>query len=68
MTIKTLGFIGIGNMGARMVPHIATTGIPIHIFDLNQDATQSLARLHNNIVVETTASAVARAADDGGPR
>ena len=63
MTIKTLGFIGTGNMGARMVPHIAATGFPVHIFDLNQDATQSLARLHNNIVVETTASAVARAAD-----
>ena len=34
MTIKTLGFIGIGNMGSRMVPHIASTGISIHIYDL----------------------------------
>ncbi len=63
MTIKTLGFIGIGNMGARMVPHIAATGIPIHIFDLNDEASKSLARSHNNIIVEESAAAVAKAAD-----
>lgn len=44
MTIKTLGFIGIGNMGTRMAPHIAATGIPLHIFDLNEAACRDLAR------------------------
>ncbi len=63
MTIKTLGFIGIGNMGARMVPHIAATGIPIHIYDLNAGACRDFARAHNNIVVEESAAAVATAAD-----
>ena len=38
MTIKTVGFIGIGNMGTRMVPHIAKTGIPVHIYDLKKTA------------------------------
>ena len=63
MTIKTVGFIGIGNMGARMVPHIATTGIPIHIYDLNEEASQAVARAHNGIVVEESAKAVAQATD-----
>ena len=63
MTIKTLGFIGIGKMGSRMVPHIAATGIPIHVFDLNEDASKALARSHNNIVVENSAAAVAKAVD-----
>ena len=55
MTIETLGFIGIGNMGARMAPHIAATGIPLHIFDLNEAACRDLARAHNNIVAAAEA-------------
>ena len=55
MTIKTLGFIGIGNMGTRMTPHISATGIPHHIFDLNEAACRDLARAHNNIVAATEA-------------
>ncbi len=63
MTIKTLGFIGIGNMGSRMVPHIASTGIAIHIYDINEDVSSNLARTHNNIIVENDEAAVAKAAD-----
>ena len=63
MTIKTVGFIGIGNMGARMVPHIAKTGIPVHIYDLNEEASNALARAHNGIVVEESSKAVAQATD-----
>ena len=55
MTVKTIGFVGIGNMGARMVPHIAKTGIPVHIYDLNEEASKALARAHNGIVVEESA-------------
>ena len=63
MTIKTLGFIGVGNMGARMVPHIAASGIPIHIFDLNKEAADKIARAHNNIFVEDSAKDVAKVSD-----
>lgn len=63
MTIRTVGFIGIGNMGARMVPHISKTGIPIHIYDFNEEASNTVARAHNGIVVEESAKAVAEAAD-----
>ena len=63
MTIETLSFIGIGNMGARIAPHINATGISLHIFDLNEAACEDLARAHNNIVVEESAAAVAKAAD-----
>ena len=63
MTIKNLGFIGIGNMGSRMVPHIASTGVSIHIYDINKEASSNLARTHNNIVAVNNAAAVAEAAD-----
>ena len=46
-----------------MAPHIAATGIPLHIFDLNEAACRDLARAHNDIVVEESAAAVAKAAD-----
>ncbi len=63
MTVKTVGFVGIGNMGTRMVPHIARTGIPVHIYDLNEDASNAVARAHNGIVVENSAKDVAEATD-----
>ena len=63
MTIKNIGFIGIGNMGSRMVPHIASTGVSIHIYDINEETSSNLARTHNNIVAENNAAAVAEAAD-----
>lgn len=63
MTIKTVGFIGIGMMGSRMVPHMASAGFPVHIFDLNRPAAEATARAHNGIAVEDSARAVAEAAD-----
>lgn len=63
MTIKTVGFIGTGMMGSRMVPHIASAGWPVHVYDLKQDAASGVARAHNGIVVEDSAKAVAEAAD-----
>ena len=50
-------------MGARMVPHIAASGIPIHIFDLNKEAANKIARAHNNIFVEDSAKDVAKVTD-----
>jgi len=63
MTVRTIGFVGIGRMGSRMVPHIASAGFPVHIYDLDADAARAVARAHNGVVVEETAQAVAAAAD-----
>ncbi len=63
MTIKAAGFVGIGMMGSRMVPRIASTGLPVHIFDLRPEAAEAVARAHNGVVVEASAKAVAEAAD-----
>jgi len=63
MTIKTVGFVGMGKMGSRMVPHIANAGFPVHIFDLNPSATEGVARTHNGIIVEASAKSLAQAAD-----
>jgi 3-hydroxyisobutyrate dehydrogenase len=50
-------------LGTRMAPHIAATGIPFHIFDLNEAACRDLARAHNDIVVEESAAGVAKGAN-----
>ena len=63
MTVRTVGFIGIGMMGSRLAPHIAATGLPVHIFDLKAEASAALARAHNGIVIEETAKSVAEASD-----
>ncbi len=63
MTVRTVGFVGIGKMGRRMAPHIASAGFPVHVYDLNADAALTLARAHNGIVVEATANAVAEISD-----
>lgn len=63
MTVRTVGFVGIGKMGARMVAHIANAGIPVHIYDINRAAAEEVARTHNGIVVEDSAKAVAQACE-----
>ena len=39
MTVKTVGFVGIGMMGSRMAPCIASSGLPVHIFDIDTEKT-----------------------------
>ncbi|MDX1485002.1 MAG: NAD(P)-dependent oxidoreductase [Alphaproteobacteria bacterium] len=63
MTISTVGFVGMGKMGSRMAPHIASAGFPVHVFDLKDEAAEAVARAHNGIVVEKSAKAVAAASD-----
>ena len=63
MTVRTVGFIGMGAMGSRMAPHIAGAGFPVHVFDLRAEASAAVARAHNGIVVGDSAKAVAEAAD-----
>jgi 3-hydroxyisobutyrate dehydrogenase len=44
MTDKpTVGFVGIGNMGAPMVRRLRVAGFPVRIFDVRAEATASLA-------------------------
>jgi 3-hydroxyisobutyrate dehydrogenase len=59
MTIESVGFVGIGKMGSRMVPHIAKAGFPVHIFDLDRGAADRLASAEDGIKAEDTAKAVA---------
>ncbi len=63
MTIRIVGFVGLGAMGSRMAPHIASAGFPLHVYDINTDAAEALARAHNGIVAEDSAKAVAAACD-----
>jgi len=63
MVQKTIGFIGTGRMGARMAPHISGAGYPVHVYDINADAAEALARAHNGIVAEPSGKAVAEASD-----
>ncbi len=63
MAPRTIGFVGVGVMGSRMAPHVANAGFPVHIFDLDRNAADDLARAHNGIVVEDTAKAVAAVCD-----
>ena len=58
-----IGFIGIGTMGSRMVPHIANAGFPVHVFDINAAAAKALAATHNGITAEASAKAVAQLCD-----
>ncbi len=63
MTIKSVGFVGMGQMGRRMAPHIANLGLPVHVYDLDPEAAHAAARSHNGIVVADSAKAVGAAAD-----
>ncbi|MFC1814360.1 NAD(P)-dependent oxidoreductase [Thermodesulfobacteriota bacterium] len=63
MTIRIVGFVGIGAMGSHMAPCIANAGFPLHVYDINTEAVDALACAHNGIVVEDSAKAVAAACD-----
>ncbi len=63
MTVKTVGFIGLGTMGSRMAARIASAGWPVHVYDIRPEASADVARANNGIVVEDTPKAVAEAAD-----
>jgi 3-hydroxyisobutyrate dehydrogenase len=39
----TVGFVGIGNMGAPMVRRLRVAGFPVRIFDVRSEATTALA-------------------------
>jgi len=63
MPQQTIGLIGTGRMGSRMAPHVSGAGFPVHVFDIDREAADALARAHNGIVAEPSARAVAEASD-----
>jgi len=63
MPYQTIGLIGTGRMGGRMAPHMSGAGYPVHVFDINAEAANALARAHNGIVAEPSGRAVAEASD-----
>jgi len=40
---EVLGFVGLGNIGSRVVPHLLRAGHEVAVFDLNKDAVAALA-------------------------
>src|SRR5688572_27225629 len=44
MTINTLGFIGLGRMGASMVRRLAASGVSCVAFDVHADAVKAVAQ------------------------
>ena len=46
MTIRTIAFIGIGNMGGPMAGHLARKGFKLAVFDLRRDLVERFAAEH----------------------
>ena len=40
---EILGFVGLGNIGSRVVPHLLKAGHDVAVFDLNKEAVAALA-------------------------
>jgi 3-hydroxyisobutyrate dehydrogenase len=60
--IKTIAFIGLGNMGLPMAAHLAAKGFALALFDRRSDAAPAFAAAHGGRVALTLADA-ARGAD-----
>ncbi|WP_264297494.1 MULTISPECIES: 3-hydroxyisobutyrate dehydrogenase [unclassified Halomonas] len=61
ITMTTIAFIGLGNMGGPMAANLAKAGFDVHAFDLSQEALAS-AKSHGCEVAASAADA-ARGAD-----
>lgn len=42
---ESLGFVGLGNIGSRVVPHLLKAGHEVAVFDLNKEAVAALVEL-----------------------
>ena len=60
--IKTIAFVGLGNMGVPMAVHLATRGFGLMLFDRRSDAVSAFAAKHGGRAAATPADA-ARDAD-----
>jgi 3-hydroxyisobutyrate dehydrogenase len=57
---ESVGFIGLGNMGAPIAERLVAAGMKVHVHDLDAQAAARLAQL--GAIVESSAKAVADAA------
>src|SRR3954447_25771743 len=46
MTIKKVGFVGIGNMGAPMAAHLVRAGIDVTVYDVRPEAVAIFVERH----------------------
>lgn len=42
---EVLGFVGLGNIGSRITPHLLKAGFDVAVYDLNKDAVATLVAL-----------------------
>jgi 3-hydroxyisobutyrate dehydrogenase len=59
---QTVGFVGIGNMGAPMVRCLARAGFAVSAYDLRSEAAEAVARSSERVRVAADLPSVARAA------
>ena len=61
-SIRTIGFIGIGNMGAPMAAHLVRAGFDVAVYDVRPEQVSIFVERHGGKAAES-AGAAARAAD-----
>ena len=73
--IRTIAFIGLGNMGGPIAAQLAAKGFALSLFDRREEATRTFAASHGGRVAETLAKAAVGAdaaicmlPDDGAVR
>ena len=59
--IKTVGFVGIGNMGSPMVRQLQAAGYPVLVFDTDREKCEALAREANVEIADDLAQIGAQA-------
>jgi len=57
---RHIGFVGLGVMGTPMAGHIAASGFPVTVFDIDAAKAQALAGRFTNVEVADCARAVAQ--------
>ena len=61
-TFATVGFVGLGNMGAPMARNLADAGHKLLVFDMHDEAPTALAADFGGVSVASSAGDVARGA------
>ena len=55
MTIKRVGFIGIGNMGAPMAAHLVQAGFDVALYDIRPEAVSIFVERHGGTAAQSLA-------------
>lgn len=62
-TFSTVGFVGLGNMGAPMARNLASAGHDLLVFDVHDEASTALVADFGSVTASDSAGDVARGAD-----